>query len=204
MYWNTILIAENFIFLDRTTIVLKIVNMSISVWRWRETSDPCFATWAQKRRPTNELQVTSLFVCCSCSYIWSSGPHRQCHLWYQLQNILSFSPTILTKRSFKIKNTVLGWKKPNINQGAIFENRTFSFSLQPRSLWSFNLFYFLIYKDDDSDLPSSPLPLLSTRNSQILQITAVIIRKDARNIFNENFRVVVIIDISTNCIECEL
>ena len=196
MYWNTILIAEKFIFLDRTTIVLKIVNMSISVWRWRETSDPCFATWAQKRRPTNELQVTSLFVCCSCSYIWSSG---------HTGNVtFSISPLILIKRFFKIKNTVLGWKKPNINQGAIFENRTFSFSLQPRSLWSFNLFYFLIYKDDDSDLPSSPLPLLSTRNSQILQITAVIIRKDARNIFNENFRVVVIIDISTNCIECEL
>ena len=104
---------------------------------------------------------------------------------------------------------MLGWKKPNINQ-ATFENRTFSFSLQPRSLWSFNLFYFLIYKDDDSDLPSSPPPLLSTRNSQILQITAVIIRKDTRNIFNENFRVwgylifpQIVLNVNYNeCIRC--
>ena len=153
------------------------------------------------REPRRRGQQMSykLQVCLSAAPVLISGPRGH------TGNVtFSISPITLIKRFFKIKNTVLGWKKPNINQGAIFENRTFSFSLQPRSLWSFNLFYFLIYKDDDSDLPSSPLPLLSTRSSQILQITAVIIRKDARNIFNENFRVVVIIDISTNCIECEL
>ena len=35
----------------------------------------------RRRGQQNELQVTSLFV--YCSYIWSSGPHQQCHVWYR-------------------------------------------------------------------------------------------------------------------------